>query len=199
MEPKHRYEDLTWPQVNEAVEAGLIPVLPVGTLEQHGPHLPVKMDKWTADAVADESARRRPDRLLAMPVVAYGYTTHVMDYPGSITVHHETFTRYVVDVLRPEFYNKLVFVVADLGTRDGQAFSSRYRVGETTLVFFNSTGGRIGTMRGVQTEESLRIYIESLYRSPGRATVGGTQPPKLRGIVDEYNRKAKDIIDTMGR
>ncbi len=102
-------------------------------------------------------------------------------------------------MLRPEFYNKLVFVVADLGTRDGQSFAYRYKVGETTLVFFNSTGRRIGTLRGVQTEESLRIYIESLYRSSGRATVGGTQPPKLRGIVDEYNRTAKDIIDSMGR
>lgn len=31
MEPKHRYEDLTWPEVDHAVGAGLIPVLPVGT------------------------------------------------------------------------------------------------------------------------------------------------------------------------
>jgi creatinine amidohydrolase len=45
---KWRYEDLTWPEMNQAVEAGLIPVLPVGTMEQHGPHLPVKMDRWTA-------------------------------------------------------------------------------------------------------------------------------------------------------
>ena len=31
------YEDLTWAEMNQAVEAGLIPVLPVGTMEQHGP------------------------------------------------------------------------------------------------------------------------------------------------------------------
>ena len=48
------YEDLTWAEMNQAVEAGLIPVLPVGTMEQHGPHLPVKMEtaglqpKWPA-------------------------------------------------------------------------------------------------------------------------------------------------------
>ncbi len=102
---KWRYEDLTWPEVNEAVRLGRIPLLPVGTMEQHGPHLPVKMDAWTATSVANEAARRMPERLLVMPPVSYGYTTHVMDFPGSITIHHETFIRYVVDILKSLAYH----------------------------------------------------------------------------------------------
>ncbi|HJN40031.1 MAG TPA: creatininase family protein, partial [Chloroflexota bacterium] len=43
---KYRYEDLTWPEINEAVAAGRIPLLPVGAIEQHGPHLPLKIDRW---------------------------------------------------------------------------------------------------------------------------------------------------------
>jgi L-alanine-DL-glutamate epimerase-like enolase superfamily enzyme len=58
-----------------------------GTAEQHGPHLPVKMDSWSARSIAHETATHRPDRLLVMPSIHYGYTTHVMDFPGSITVH----------------------------------------------------------------------------------------------------------------
>lgn len=113
MAEKHRFEDLTWPEINEAVEQGLIPVLPVGTVEQHGPHLPTKMDVWSAREVGDEAARRRPDRLVVMPSIPYGYTTHVMDFPGSITIHHETFIRYVVDVLKSLAYHgfkKLIMV-----------------------------------------------------------------------------------------
>ena len=102
---KWRYEDLTWPEMNDAVEAGLIPVLPVGTMEQHGPHLPVKMDRWTATAVAKTAAEQHQDRLLLMPAVAYGYTTHVMDFPGSVTIHHETFIRYIVDILKSLAYH----------------------------------------------------------------------------------------------
>ena len=102
---KWRYEDLTWPEINEAVKLGRIPLLPVGTMEQHGPHLPVKMDAWTATSVANEAGRLSPDRLLVMPPISYGYTTHVMDFPGSITVHHETFIRYVVDVLKSLAYH----------------------------------------------------------------------------------------------
>ena len=102
---KWRYEDLTWPEMNDAVEAGLIPVLPVGTMEQHGPHLPVKRDRWTATAVAKTAAEQHLDRLLLMPAVAYGYTTHVMDFPGSVTIHHETFIRYIVDILKSLAYH----------------------------------------------------------------------------------------------
>ncbi len=105
MTAKYKYENLTWPEVNEAVEKGLIPILPVGTTEQHGPHLPIKMDSWSARSIAHEAAKRRPDRLLVMPPIHYGYTTHVMDFPGSITVHHETFTRYVVDVVKSVVYH----------------------------------------------------------------------------------------------
>ena len=105
MTDKYKYENLTWPEVNEAVEKGLIPILPVGTTEQHGPHLPIKMDSWTARSIAHEAAKRRPDRLLVMPPIHYGYTTHVMDFPGSITIHHETFIRYIVDVVKSVVYH----------------------------------------------------------------------------------------------
>ncbi len=102
---KWRYEDLTWAEMNQAVEAGLIPVLPVGTMEQHGPHLPVKMDRWTATEVARTAAEQHQERLLFMPPVAYGYTTHVMDFPGSVTIHYETFIRYIVDILKSLAYH----------------------------------------------------------------------------------------------
>lgn len=113
-----RFEDLTWPEVNDAVSKGMIPVLPVGTMEQHGPHLPIKMDRWTATEVVNEAARKHRERLLAMPPVSYGYTTHVMDFPGSITIHHETFIRYVVDILKSLAYHgfKRIIIVNGHGS-----------------------------------------------------------------------------------
>jgi len=102
---KYRYEDLTWPEVNEAVKAGRMPVLPVGATEQHGHHLPIKVDRWEVTSIVDEAARRKPDRLLTMPPVPYGYTTATMDFPGTITIHHETFMRYVIDILKSLAYH----------------------------------------------------------------------------------------------
>ena len=36
--------------------------------------------------------------------MSYGYTSHVMDFPGTVTIHHETFIRYVVDILKSLAY-----------------------------------------------------------------------------------------------
>ena len=53
-----------------------------------------------------------------MPPVAYGYTTHVMDFPGSVTIHHETFIRYVVDILKSLAYHGFsrIFVINGHGS-----------------------------------------------------------------------------------
>src|SRR5207245_2409557 len=41
MTNKYRYEEFTWPEIREAVAQNRVAVLPVGTIEQHGPHLPL--------------------------------------------------------------------------------------------------------------------------------------------------------------
>ena len=142
----------------------------MGTVEQHGPHLPIKMDLWTADSVANEAARRRPDRLLAMPVIPYGFTTHVMDFPGSVTVHHETFIRYVVDVLKSVVYHgfKKVIVVnghgsnvppLDLATATRNPRNRRDRVAHK-LVVARLDGPRLHLkMAGVGISRRLRARL----------------------------------------
>lgn len=100
-----RYEDLTWEEINEAVAEEMIPVLPVGAIEQHGQHLPLKCDRLTATAIAEEAARRNPSRLLFMPPLPYGYTHHVMDFPGTINIHHEHFINYVLDITKSLAYH----------------------------------------------------------------------------------------------
>ena len=44
MPNKYRYEEFTWPEIREAVAENRVAVLPVGTVEQHGPHLPLVTD-----------------------------------------------------------------------------------------------------------------------------------------------------------
>ncbi len=41
---EYRYEKLTWPEINDAVELGKVCVLPCSAVEQHGPHLPLDVD-----------------------------------------------------------------------------------------------------------------------------------------------------------
>lgn len=109
----YRFDDLTWPEVNEAVAIGKIPIIPTGSVEQHGHHLPLKVDNLCAASVATEAARLRPDISLVLPPVSYGYVHHVMDFPGSLNIHFEHFIQYVLDICKSLAYHgfkKMVIV-----------------------------------------------------------------------------------------
>jgi creatinine amidohydrolase len=65
-----RLHDLTWPDAAAAVEAGTPLVLPLGSLEQHGPHLPFDTDTVCVQAVADAGAAGA--EAISLPALSYG-------------------------------------------------------------------------------------------------------------------------------
>jgi creatinine amidohydrolase len=98
MTRKHLFAEMTWPEVNEAVRQRRVILLPVGAIEQHGPHLPVDVDNRITVNICEEAARRAPDILAAMPPIHYGYNAHNMDFPGTISIAMTNFLNYLVDV-----------------------------------------------------------------------------------------------------
>jgi len=96
--PPYIYEKLTWPEINDAVAAKKVVVVPIGSIEQHGPHLPLDVDCVCPRGVALHAAERVADKVLVMPVIAHGYTAHVMDFPGTINIHYQHFIDMIVDV-----------------------------------------------------------------------------------------------------
>lgn len=100
-----RYEKLTWPEINDAVDMGQVCVVPCGAVEQHGPHLPLDVDLVCPVGIAQGAGREIPDKMLVLPVVAYGYTGHVMDFPGTINCHYEHFMQHVLDIARSLAYH----------------------------------------------------------------------------------------------
>jgi len=108
-----RYEKLTWPDINEAVEAEKVVIVPVGSTEQHGPHLPLDVDVVCPRGIAEETAKRIPDDVLIMPTFIHGYTAHVMDFPGTINVDWEHFIKCNIDVGKSLAYHgfkKIIFL-----------------------------------------------------------------------------------------
>jgi creatinine amidohydrolase len=92
------YERLTWPQVREAAAENRVCVIPVATLEDHGPHLPIDTDLRITAEICRRAAEQAPDEILLLPPVPHGYSPHHMDLPGPITIGWDTFTRYLVDI-----------------------------------------------------------------------------------------------------
>lgn len=94
-----RWDHLTWPEVNEAAKQRKVVLLPIGSTEQHGFHLPLDTDNLLARRVCIAAARLAPGELLVMPNIPYGYNEHGLDFPGTISVSYETLLRYCLDVL----------------------------------------------------------------------------------------------------
>jgi creatinine amidohydrolase len=79
-------QDLTWPEVKSLDFGNLIVLLPTGSFEQHGPHLPFTTDTDIVSAIAAGVERTLSDRVLLVPTLWPGHSTHHMHFPGTIDV-----------------------------------------------------------------------------------------------------------------
>ncbi|MEX0832842.1 MAG: creatininase family protein [Actinomycetota bacterium] len=94
------YGRLPWPRIRKAAEKDLVCLIPVGTLEDHGPHLPIDTDVRIASEICRLAAEEAPEEILLLPAIPHGYSPHHMDFPGPITIGWDTFTNYCADVGR---------------------------------------------------------------------------------------------------
>lgn len=104
-ETEYRYEKLTWPEINDAIDLGKVCVVPCGAVEQHGPHLPLDVDLVCPTGIARGAGQQVPEKMLVLPIIAYGYTGHVMDFPGTINSDYQNFMNHVLDVTRSLAYH----------------------------------------------------------------------------------------------
>lgn len=100
----HRRIDLmSWTTYRDRLAAGPIVFLPVGALEQHGPHLPMGCDAILAEAMAARAAEALDG--LQLPALRYGYKSQARSgggqtFPGTTSLDGGTLTAMVRDILR---------------------------------------------------------------------------------------------------
>lgn len=80
------------------IDSSLPVLLPIGSIEQHGPALPVWTDTLIVGELCAELNRRRGDDCLLLPPLSVGYSAHHMDFPGSLSLSHETMIAYIGDI-----------------------------------------------------------------------------------------------------
>src|SRR5581483_8112342 len=92
-----RVEHLTSAEIGEAIAAGArTAILPLGAIEQHGPHLPLSVDSDHADALALRIAHRL-GAALVLPTVRVGYSPHHLGFPGTLSVRPSTLEAICLD------------------------------------------------------------------------------------------------------
>jgi creatinine amidohydrolase/Fe(II)-dependent formamide hydrolase-like protein len=92
--------ELNWPDAQALFETvDIVALLPVGAVEQHGPHLPLDTDAFDADYLARRVAETCSDpRPLVLPLVPYGVSYHHDDFKGTISIRNETLSQLIYDI-----------------------------------------------------------------------------------------------------
>ncbi len=124
-----KLKELNWQEVKEA--RGKPAVVPVGSIEQHGPHLPLATDILIAKAVAKTIAKEIGGILT--PPQPYGISPEHLDFPGTISLGKETFIGIIEDMV--------------------SSFSAG---GFEKVVVVNGHGGNSKTLRQMQIEH---VYV----------------------------------------
>jgi creatinine amidohydrolase len=130
----HDLSTMTSPEAAEAVSRSRTAVIPIGSIEQHGPHLPNGTDTMAAELVA----RAVADKLDAVyaPFGPYGVTPIHAGHPGTVTLRRGTFEALLTDIC-----------------------TELHGMGVDTFILVNWHEGNIASMNGVATELQDRLGV----------------------------------------
>lgn len=114
---KVKLADLTWPEVAQILDKPHVIIVPVGSIEQHGYHLPLSVDFRCAEYIAEQTARKVTQNgrihVLVAPVIRYTDTSLFKQFPGTLGISADTFMRLIEEVTRglvSQGYKNIIFL-----------------------------------------------------------------------------------------
>jgi creatinine amidohydrolase len=125
------WEDLTMPELEARLKETRTVLLPVGSIEEHGPHLPLGTDAFHALELARRVARLQP--LVVAPPLFYGLCRSTREHPGTVSLSFDTL-RALVKELGREFYRhgaRILVIVS--GHAGGTHMAALVEAGEALL------------------------------------------------------------------
>jgi creatinine amidohydrolase len=133
---------LTRPEVEEYLKNNDTILVPIGSTEQHGKHMALDTDAFTAQEISLRVAKETG--VLVAPVISYGYSPHHMNFPGSITLTFRT----LVNVLK-------------------EVCQSLIHHGFKKIVLMNAHGGNTNSIRlalkEIEVDTGVRVYSVMVY------------------------------------
>lgn len=150
---RRKLEEMSWSQIKAAIDAGQRTVVAAaGSMEQHGPHLPLQTDTLLGTFLVEAIVERLP-KVFQGPTIPFGVSEHHMPFAGTITLDKEAFKtvvrQYVASLASHGF--ETVFIVPSHGGN----FAPLRELEE-------ETGGSIGGARFVAYSD-LNAFIQPMF------------------------------------
>lgn len=191
----------TWPSLEEHPPVLLVPV---GSLEQHGPGLPLGTDTMTAVSVTHEAVRMlesRGSRVLAAPAVAYGASGEHEGFPGTISIGHEALRLVLVELGRSacRWAEGVVFVNGHGGNVPTVVDAVRQLREEGRAVAWTSCATPGGDAHAGATETALLLHLAPASVRRDRLEPGVTAPiGELMASLREHGVRAVSPNGVLG-
>jgi mycofactocin precursor peptide peptidase len=176
--------ETTWTDAADGDQAPLLAV-PVGSCEQHGPHLPLATDTIIAEALAGELARRRPDVVVG-PALTVSASGEHAGFTGTLSIGTAAMTELVVELVRSaDWATGVVLVNGHGGNADAvdRAVATLAAEGRDVLPWWLDVPG--GDAHAGRTETALLLALRPELVRVDRLEAGVTTPlrelaPRLR-------------------
>ena len=95
----HEARTLSWPRVKALAEGGAVALLPIGSTEAHGPHLPLCVDVVIAEEVCRRVAKKLPRDAVMFPAIPYALTDFAAPFSGTVTLPGDVAGALIAGVL----------------------------------------------------------------------------------------------------
>lgn len=118
-----RLGDLSWKELSEVDTSKIVAIIPIGSVEQHGPHLSLIGDTTVAETIASGVEERLGGKVpfLILPTLPYGQSPEHLDFAGTISLRTETLLavlRDIVGSLARHGFKKILFINGHGGNSD---------------------------------------------------------------------------------
>lgn len=166
--------DATWTSMGVAP----LVLVPVGSTEQHGPHLSLDTDTAIAVAVAEGVAERLGDGVLVAPPVSYGSSGEHQSFAGTSSIGSEALRTFVIELVRSmsEWAGRIVLVNAHGGNISALAKATFQMIVEEHDVAWVPCATEGVDLHAGITETSLMLHIRPSSVRIDRIETGETRP-----------------------
>ena len=168
--------DLTWPQAGELAAGGAILAVPLGSTEQHGPHLPLSTDVDIAIALSLALSEVRPSVVVA-PRIPYGSSGEHDGFTGTLSIGQDALEHLLVELGRSACatFTRVLIVSAHGGNAAPVSRAVDLLRSEGRDVRAWSPSGYVDAHAG-RTETSIQLALDESRVDADRAEPGNPRP-----------------------
>lgn len=202
--------EMAWPEV-EALDRSMVVLIPTGSLEQHGRHLPLWTDSLIVTAVAEAVEAELRASLLLTPTLWLGASGHHLRFPGTLSASFEAYDSALFSVVRslvPHGFHKFFVLNGHGGNTEPNGIALRKLKAENPNCTFGHSGyfaylaaedlqrleGPLKEMRhACEAEASLIMYLRpDLVRADKLRDDGLSADPPIRGLIHHFDEITED-------